>query len=317
MAADLGDLGDLSGEGDFKDPMDPNGGIGGAADSAGNAAEAAIQTGQAPSATTLNPTVSADLPSTVTESVQTALESVPTSADSVVGKQIQANVSAELSDPATMGDVVDDSVADAAETTGKSVDQLSPDDVKAAVDKNIQAKVEAAKTAYKQTLSGAVDSLDPNGQIKSADLVDKMVEDPDGLKEELQASADDPDLKDASDQLDEKADAETDPDKKSALKEAGKKILEYGAKGLLVMAVIGALIPGAGGPIDKLASLVGQAITKVVAAAASIVQALFGPIIAAFWNFIKNLKGPLIVIGIVLGIIFLVWLYKSLFKKSG
>lgn len=313
--ADLGDLGDLSGEGDFNDPMDPNGGIGGVADEAGNVAKSAVQTNISGPTSSLPETVKADIPEVTSEAVSSSLESIKTTPESVVGQQIQANVSSELKDPNTIGNIIDSSIEDAMAETGKSPDQLTTQDLKPHLESNVQAKIDLAKASYKSTLSGAVDSLDSSGQVKSGEFVNKMIDDPEGLKSELENVSNDPSLKDAGDQLDQKGDAQTDPDKKSALKEAGKKILEYGLKGLLVLAVIGAIIPGAGGPIDKLAGLAGQAIAKVVSAAASIVQALFGPFVKMFWNFLKSLKGPLIVIGLVLLIIFLVWLYKSIKGK--
>lgn len=314
--ADLGELGDLDGEGNFDDPMEERGGVEGVANSAGDAAAKLVT--EAPAASpvsSISPELANSIPTDVSTSIQSGLESIPTAGgDSIAGKQIQANVADLVSDPMELSQMTDNALEDAAGAHGGDIGSITPEEFKASLDAEVKAKVDAAKQNFKQQFGQALKdvdpSLDPNGSF-----TEQLVEDPDSLKNDLQQAADDPNA-DTAEDMDAKGDEETDPDKKSALKEGAKKLLGYGAKALLVLAVIGALIPGAGGPVDKLANLAGQAITKIIAAAASIAQALFGPFITAFWNFVKKMKGPLIVIGIVLIIIFMVWLYKSFAKKE-
>lgn len=305
--ADLGDLADLDGEGDFNDPMGEQGGVEGAAASAGEAAVQALSEGKIPSGPSLPAEVQAALPETVTASVTAGLETIPDG--SIAGKQIQANLTVELKDPAVLGDLADNAIVDAAAKHGGDISSVTAEDLKSSLDTQITQKALDAKTAFKTELTQALTDVDPS-LGNSGDFVNQMVEDPETLKTNLQAAADAlPD--DMVDQLNEEADQTSDPEKKSALKEAASKILGYAGKGLLVLAVIGGLIPGTGGVIDKIASLAGQAISKVVNAAASIAQALFGPFITDFWNLVKKFKWPFIILGVVLALILVIWIYRT------
>jgi hypothetical protein len=201
--------------------------------------------------------------------------------------------------------LVNNALDDAVKQKG-SASSVTPDDVKAAYETEIRTEAKALTEEFKQGLSDSVGKslegtpADVSAKSAGKALLDKMVDDPAGAQADLNAEATDIETKN--------------PDWKTklkdTLKDGGAKLLSYGGKALLVLAVCGALIPGVQGPLEKLANLAGEALQKVVTVAANILASLFGPLIKSFWSFIKSLKVPLIIIGIIIVILII----KSLLK---
>lgn len=307
LGAEFPDVPDLDGDPSDPpaDPLDGDGAKGAAAD-AGAAATENIPTSL--------PGSGAEIPQPVTEAIQTAapdaidaaVASVPTAPDGVMGQTIQATVTDQIkADPQGFHDSALSRVLESPDVGG-DITKATPADVEAAYNAEAQARVETVtqdlKTYYGDGVKGAVteitggdadfDTEKPYKDGKS--LTDSAIDDPDGTEAQLQADGD--------------AIEKENPDWKDRVKEAAG----YGAKGLLILAVIGAFLPGGSNVIDKLASMAGDIVAKLVTAAANILKAFFGPLLKTFWDFIKKLKGPLIVIGIIVAILIVLWVYRQI-----
>lgn len=305
--------------GDFPDFNDPDihggddpfgsGGVDGAIGTAGDAAIKSIRT--VPSEGIPADSLDA-LPDAITTSLDVNIKNVPTTADGNLGKMLQANI---LEDPGVTQDLAKNALSDAIETKGSPA-AVTPSDVQASVDAEVKKQIAKStqdfKTSFKDITTKALSGPeDLKGATTAAgtpggDLVDKMVDDPAGAEADLNADASDIEAKNPD--WKEKV--------KAKLADGGKALLEYGAKGLLILAVCGALIPGTQGPIDKLASMAGDALKKILIVAANIIQAFLGPFITSIENFLKKMKGPLIVIGIIILIVLIGYIYKTFLKKS-
>lgn len=301
------DVPDLSGDPDAapRDPLAPDGGIAGAIDKAGVAAIEAVGDIKNPG---IDPSVLENAGLEANAAIDKALSSVPTTADGVAGKQIQASVSAEIrAEPKALHDTA---ILKALDSASGDASRITSDELAKAYQDTMDEKVKAAtdqlKADYKDATAKALgpdSGLDPKTDYKGkGSVIDQMVDDPAGTEASLEA--------------DGKAIEAENPGWKDRLKDVGKKLLGYGGKALLILALIGALIPGGGNVVEKLASMAGDVVSKIVTVAVNILKAFFGPLLTAFWNLIKSLKVPLMVIGGILLLVILVWLYRSLIGRS-
>jgi hypothetical protein len=229
-----------------------------------------------------------------------------------MGKQIQSKVLEGLTkDPIEIKNIHDTALSDAIELKNGNIREVTSSDLKAAYEKEISVKAEKVKAQYKTDLSKALSEAvtDEKGakvfnEPAVNEMVDRMVEDPKGAETELtekgaEIEKETPDWKEQA---------------KEKLGNAGKRILELGGKGLLVLAIIGALIPGAGGPLQKLAEKGGEIAGKVVTTAINILMSFLGGILKPIWT---ALKGPLMIVGIILLILLVGYIYKTFLKRSG
>ena len=302
---------------DFDDPdagggEDPFGGAHGLDLAIGDAGDLAVESiGKANIPTGVSADVMESLPKDLTTSIDINVRSIPTTADGNLGKMVQANVLDDLKDPAISKGIIDDALGDALKAKGNAA-SITPDDVRAATDTEMKAKITQTTTNFKTSLKDTVakatagTEVDVSPGSTGAKLLDSMVDDPAGTEVKLNGDAADIEAKDPNWK-------ET---VKSKLVDGGKALLSYGGKALLILAVCGAIIPGTNGPIDKLASMAGDALQKVLVVAANILQAFLGPFIAGLMGLLAKLKGPLIVIGIVILILIIGYIYKTFLKKA-
>jgi hypothetical protein len=303
LAGDIPDVPDFNGDpgGVPEDPLAPDGGVEGAIDKASTAALGAVGEITIPSG--FSPDVLSAMPDTAGAVIGDAVKSVPVQPDGVMGKQVQAKVINEVSTPEGARDLGNDALGDAIEKAGSPAN-VTIDEVKASYQTEVEKRVKAAsdqlKTEYKTALNDALNEpgFDANTPTETGKpLVDDMIDDPEGTEKRLNDEAD-------------KIEKEN-PDWKEKLKDAGKTLLSYGGKALLVMAVIGTFVPGGGNIVDKLAGMAGAAVDKLAKVAANLLKAFLGPILATAWAFLKKLKVPLMIIGLVI----VIWMLKSLLRK--
>lgn len=303
---------DIEGDPDFNDPLD-NTGLDSGATEAGDAAAELIKGDLANPSSNLTQqlpdVVKAKLPDIISESISGAITDIPLN-DGVVSKGIAREAIDTFKDPAELKQVHDSALADAITEKG-SIQSVSAEDLKTKYDAQVKAKVEQIKVDTKVNAKEIIQKVLPEADVKSvSNMVDRAVDDPRGFEADTEAEgkaleAEHPDL-------------ENDPAGKndSTWKDKVKTVMGYGAKAFMILAVISAIIPGASSPIDYLAKTAGEVVVKVVKAVADILQAFLGPFIKAFWDLVKKLKGPLVILGIILLIILVVWIYKSVLKKS-
>jgi hypothetical protein len=286
---------------DFSDPdaappEDPFGGkgIGDVIDNAGDVASKAVLDVNPPAG--IAEDVTQSLSHDVGGIIQEKVMSIPT-ADGGLSKGIQAQVLDQLSDPLESQSLANRAMFDAIEERGGIAENVSPDDVKQAYEKEVSSQVDKVTEQLKTGLSDAVDkSLNGTGAT-AADgtpgkaVLDQLVDNPNKAATDIstKTAAEEPNWK-------EKV--------KTKLGDLGNKILKYGGYSLLVLGIAGAFIPGAAKPIDKLAGLAGGAADKVVTAAAQVAQSFLGPlesqIAAGISSFFDGIKTPLIVAGVIL-----------------
>ncbi len=303
VGAEFPDVPDFNGDpGEVpEDPLAADGGVEGAIEKASTAALGAVGEINVPSG--ISADVLSAMPDTAGTAISDAVKSVPIQPDGVMGKQVQAKVINEVSTPEGARDLGNDALSDAIEKAGSPA-QVSIDEVKTSYQSEVEKRVKAAsdqlKTEYKSALNQALDEpgFDANTPTETGKpLVDEMIDDPAGTEKSLNDKAD--------------AIEKENPDWKEKLKDAGKTLLSYGGKALLVMAVIGTFVPGGGNIVNKLAAMAGDAVDKLAKVAANLLKAFFGPILASAWAFIKSLRVPLMIIGLVI----VVWMLKGLLKK--
>lgn len=293
-------------------PADPLEGKGaeGAASEAGNAAIKTIPK-TLPGGLEIPSSVAESLPDIVNDSIKSGMESVPTVADGTMGQSIQADVAEQIkSNPDQLHD---SALHDALKNADGDPSKITRDQLQKAYDDNVKNQVEQSTQQYKTQFKDAVKdsltdsktgtSIDPdidstrdyNG--KNSSVLDQMVDDPKGTEEKLKQDADDIQKKN--------------PDWKERLKENGKKLFGYGLKGLLVLSLIGAFLPGGSNVIDKLTQMASDAASKVINVALNIIKTFLGPFIKSFWSFIKAFRGPLIVVGSILVFLLVLWVLKE------
>ncbi len=280
--ADLGELGDLTKIGDLGDLPDPlgGGGVEGVVDEISNTVSASLKDVNIPAG--VPPDVIAQIPEFTPPIIELSVKEIPTTADGIAGKQIQVNALDSIEQNASL--IHSNAIEDALVAKGGDPARITADDLKNSYAKEVDAKVNEAKANFKAELSTAVDQSLAEVGGKSGDLVNSLVEDPAGAEAKLTADG----------EAIEKADPNWKDTIKQKLGSVGEKILSYGGKALLVLAVIGAIIPGADGPINKIAKLAGEAAGKVATVAAGIVTAFFGPIVSQIEGVFAKLKWPLI-----------------------
>lgn len=249
----------------------------------------------------ITPEMNSAIKEVVPESINDAVKSVPVMPEGNLGQTIQASITEEIT--GNPKEFHNKSMSRAIREAGGDVKKVTPEGLKKAyVDeaKNIATqKTQQFKQFYGDVVHDTVKGIDPEFDAKRPygsepkSLIDQMVDDPAGTNEKL--------LEDA------KEIEKSNPD----WKEKVKQVAGYGAKGLLVLAVVGAFVPGGLNVIKKLAGLAGKAVAKIVNVAANILKAFLGPFLKMFWDTVKKFKGPFIVLGVILLIMLILWIYKQ------
>jgi hypothetical protein len=290
-----------------KDPFDGKG-VDGAVDEAGAAALDSIPGVSPTNGAPLSPEIQTSIKDAAPPAIDAAIKGVPTTPDGTMGQSIQQGISDEITEKPE--EFHDKALSQAIQDVGGDPAKLTDDAVTKAYDDQAKQLATEKTAQYKQgfgdTVKDAVDGVsggdtdfDSDRPYKDGErITDQMVDDPSGTQEKLQADADDIEKEN--------------PDWKDRVKEAAG----YGAKGLLILALIGAFLPGGSNIVDKLAKMAGDVVAKLVKVAANILKAFLGPLITAFWDFVKKLKGPLIVIGIIIAILLALWVYRQV-RGSG
>lgn len=285
-------------------------GVAGAVGTAGDAAVADIPKVTPGSGAPIPDAVAETIRTAAPEAIDLAVKGIPTVDGGVMGQSIQANITKEIR--ANPAEFHDSALSRALEAPGVNGDiaNVEPSDVTKAYQDEMTQRVTNStnqlKDYYGDTVKDAIGNItggdtdfDTERPYKDGkSVVDSAIDDPEGTQEKLQADADDIEKKN--------------PDWKDKVKAAAA----YGAKGLLILALIGAFLPGGRNIVDKLGQMAGTVIGKLVTAAANILKAFFGPLLKSFWDFVKKLKGPLIVIGIIIAILLVLWVYRQI-RGSG
>lgn len=281
--ADLGELGDLGNLGELGDLPDPLGGGGVEAIVGDISSEISSSLRDVNVPAGLPSDVLVQIPEFTPPLIEMSVKEIPVS-DGIAGKQIQANVLEDIKQNSQM--LHSNAIEDALLSKGGDATKITAEDLKAAYGKEIDLKVNEAKANFKTELSTAIDHSVSEVGGKSGELVNSLVEDPMGTEAKLTAEG----------EAIEKADPNWKDTLKQKLGSVGEKLLSYGGKALLVLAVVGAIIPGADGPINALAKVAGNVAAKVASVAAGIVTAFFGPIVSQIEGVLAKLKWPLIVV---------------------
>ena len=250
----------------------------------------------------IDPNVRVRFPEDIKTSITSHIKEIPTTSEGVLGKELQSGILDDLANPRNT--LIDNAYGRAIEEAGNSPSHVTSEKLKSAYDAELKKSIDVDTTQYKKELSDAVTKAinDPRINVKEGSpgkaLLDKMIDNPTEAKAQLEADA-------------KKIETDT-PGWKEKVKEklgnAGKQLLEYGGKGLLVLAIVGSLIPGALDPIEKLAEIGGEAAGKIITVAAGILSNFLGP-------FFKNIWAKFKPIVIVLGIFIVLWMLKTLLKK--
>lgn len=269
------------------------------ANEAGEIAVSNIPTSLPGTVDPISPELNSTIREIVPESINDAVKSVPVMPEGTLGQTIQASITEEIT--GNPKEFHNKAMSRAIQEAGGDVKKVTPEGLKKAyteeANKLSVEKTQQFKEFYGDVVHDTVKGIDPEFDAKrpyenGKSLIDQMVDDPKGTNEKL--------LEDAKEI--EKAN----PD----WKEKVKQVAGYGAKGLLVLAVIGAFIPGGLNVIKKLAGLAGKAVAKVVNVAANILKAFLGPFLKIFWDTVKKFKGPFIILGIILIIMLILWIYR-------
>lgn len=291
---------DFDGEG-MGDPGEA--GVKDAGDAAGKAMDAALEAElkmPQSSVAQLDEVVQGQVADISKTAVTDAIDTVPEKGPA--GRQIKTMVGDVLADPAEAKGIHDSATGKAIKDAGGDPASVTADSLKTEYKAAAEAKVEeiksAAKTAYGNGAKAALADGDFAELKADPSLVDQkigeLVDDP------VKAEAD---LTDKGNEIEKES-----PDWKEKL----KSFAEYGAKGLLLLALIGELIPGGGGVVDKLASMAGTAVDKLAKVLYNILSAFLGPIAKTFWDIVKSLKVPLMIIGAVIALVILIYIVKSI-----
>lgn len=252
----------------------------------------------------ISPEISTVIKEATPLAIDTAVKSIPSLSDGNIGQTIQKGVIDDIAEKPE--EFHNKALSQAIQDVGGDVTKLTDDAVKKAytdqAKKLATEKTTQFKTIFGDTVkdsirevSGGDPDFDTDRPYKDGQrITDQMVDDPKGTQEKLQADADEIEKKN--------------PDWKDRV----KQVAGYGAKGLLILALIGTFIPGVANVINKLAGMAGHVIAGIVKVAANILKAFLGPFIKAFWDFVKKMKGPLIFIGIILAILLSLWVYREI-----
>ncbi len=236
--------------------------------------------------------------------IDTAVKSIPSVSDGNLGQTIQKGIIDEISEKPE--EFHNKALSQAIQDVGGDATKLTDDSVKKAYDEQAKKLATEKTTQFKnifgdtvkdsiREVSGGDSDFDTDRPYKDGGrITDQMIDDPKGTQEKLQSDADELEKKN--------------PDWKDRV----KQVAGYGAKGLLILALIGTFLPGVAGVINKLAGLAGHVVAGLVKVAANILKAFLGPFIKAFWDFVKKMRGPLVVAGIILTIMLILWIYREI-----
>jgi hypothetical protein len=306
LGGEFPDIPDMNGEpGDpLRDPLEGRG-AGGAVSEAGKAAVESIpRTLPGTDVAMSKPNIDA-IAESAPKSISISIENIPTTAEGNMGQTIQSTVSREIA--ANPTDFHDSALSRALEDPIVKGDpaKLTPEVIEKSYQTEADSRTAETTKTYKKVFGdtvkdavhnvteGDVDFDTTRSYDGKGSVVDQMIDDPKGTEEKL--------TKDAA-EIEKK-----NPD----WKERVKQVAGYGAKGLLVLALIGAFLPGGANVLSKLAGMAGSVVGKLVQVAANILKAFLGPLLKAFWDFVKKLKGPLVAMGIIICILLVLWIYRQ------
>lgn len=253
----------------------------------------------------INPTVAAEIPKALPIAFEGAMESVAIHPEGIVGKAIQVEFSSAVETEAGAKSFHDKAFSRALSSSGGEMTKVTPELIQESYKTEAHTQVTEIKDAFKNNMEKSTQSILEDVAGKDEFKVDQNYKNGGSVFEQ---AIENPVETEKALIEDGKEIDKANPEWREKL----KVIAEWGPKALLALGIIGAIIPGGGKFMEKLARLGGNAVAKVTTVIGSVVKSFFGPIIKLVTDFIKKFAKPLAVIAAIILIILIFRIYNMI-----
>jgi len=252
----------------------------------------------------LRPEIQSAIEQSTPKSIEQAVKNIAVIPEGSLGQTIQATLTDDIKNRPQ--EFHNKAMVRALKEVGGDVHKLTPEIIEKSYSLHADELATDIKSKFKEFYGEVTKEVfkevapesefDPSRPTENGkSIIENMIDNPEETKAKLESDA-------------EKLEKEN-PDWKDKAKDLFSK---YGSKTLMILAFLGAILPGGSKILSKLAGLAGNVVAKVADVAAKVLQSFLGPIFKVFANLFKKFKWVFITIAAIILIMIILWIYRTL-----